>query len=69
MPDNNTASIVNTAINALPSIIALIKGSQKAGDPTLTDAQVLEALQQAVAISIAKDEEWLRTHPTDGPPT
>jgi hypothetical protein len=66
MPDPNTASIVNTAIGALPGIIALIKSAHSTNNPdapVLTDEQVLDALNQAVASSVAKDEQWLAQHP------
>jgi uncharacterized protein (DUF362 family) len=68
-------SIFNTAIGALPGILALIRAnhtSQNPDAPALTDDQVLEALAQAVASSIAKDEAWLAANPprpTDGGPT
>jgi hypothetical protein len=66
-PSANTASIVNTAIGALPGIFALLKAnhaSQNPGAPPLTDEDVAAGLQQAVISSTAKDEQWQAAHPT-----
>jgi hypothetical protein len=69
----DTTSVVNTAIGALPGILSLIKAQHQnynPSDPPLTDTQVLEALQSAVASSVAKDEAWLAVHnPTPASPT
>ncbi len=65
MPDAGTVSIVNTAIQALPGILALIRANHQSpvGTPPPTDAEIVTALQQAVASSLAKDEQWLAAHP------
>lgn len=60
------SSVLNTAINNLPGIIALIKGdhaSRNPDAPALTDEQVISALKSAIASSLAKDEQWLAAHP------
>lgn len=65
-PSDSTASIINTAIGALPGIIAMIRAnheSQNPGAPALTDDDVAKALASAVASSIAKDEQWKAAHP------
>lgn len=62
-------NIINTAIGALPSIIALIHANHvvaNPGEPPPTDADVIAALQSAVASSIAKDEAWKAAHPASG---
>lgn len=59
-------SIVNTINAVLPNVISLIKAIQGHSNPTEplpTDAEVLAALNQAVAASVAVDEEWKRQHP------
>jgi hypothetical protein len=64
----DTTSIINTAIGALPSIIALIRGnhtSQNPGVPPPTDEEIIAGLQRAVESSIAKDDLWLAQHPQD----
>jgi hypothetical protein len=58
MPFDST-SVINTAIGALPSIIALIKSAhqQAAPDaPALTDDQVIAALHSAVVQTLAVDD-------------
>lgn len=74
-PDSNTTSIINTALGALPSIIELVRGRHAAADPgapPLTDAQVKAALNDAVAQSLAEDDEIeadvRRRNPADGGP-
>lgn len=60
MVDPNIASIVNTAIGALPGILAMIRSEHKANvpdAPELTDAQVFAALHDAVTQTVAKDDE------------
>jgi hypothetical protein len=59
MVDVNTAGIVNTAITALPAIIALVRQQHAAAnpeDPPLTDEQVFAALNDAVAKTVAEDD-------------
>jgi hypothetical protein len=62
-------SIVNTAINNLPGIIALIRGNHRPapGAPPLTDEEVTKALLLACDSSLAKDENWLAAHPSEVP--
>jgi hypothetical protein len=58
--------LLNLIIGQIPGIIAMVKANHAATDPTApppTDADVLAALQQAVASSIAKDDLWLQAHP------
>ena len=60
MVDVNTAGIINTALGLLPSVLNLIKANHAAanpGEPPLTDEQVKAALRDAVAQSLAKDDE------------
>jgi hypothetical protein len=61
--------LLNLLIGQLPVVIGMIKGLHAAADPNApppTDAEVLAALQQAVASSIAKDDQWLSEHPSIG---
>lgn len=75
MVDVNTAGIINTAIGALPGIIGLIRANhaaQNPGAPLLTDEEVKAALRDAVAQSLAKDDEIeadvkRRNPPPEGP--
>jgi hypothetical protein len=56
----NTAGIINTAITALPGIFALVRqqhAEANPGAPPLTDEQVKAALRDAVAQSLAKDDQ------------
>jgi hypothetical protein len=58
--------LLNLIIGQIPGIIAMIKTNHAASDPNappVTDADVLAALQQAVASSIARDDQWLQAHP------
>jgi hypothetical protein len=58
--DVNTAGIINTAISALPGIIGLVRQQHAAtnpGAPPLTDEQVKAALRDAVAQSLAQDDD------------
>jgi hypothetical protein len=58
--------LLNLLIGQLPVVIGMIKGLHAQADPNappVTDAEVLAALQQAVASSIAKDDQWLQAHP------
>lgn len=67
----DTTSIVNTTIGALPGILALIRANHATANPdapALTDEQVTLALQEAVASSVAKDEQWLAQHPVNPTP-
>lgn len=60
------AGIINTAIGALPGILALIRTEHTTANPGVpppTDAEVIAALQSAIASSIAKDEAWKAAHP------
>jgi hypothetical protein len=64
----DTTSVINTAIGALPGILALIRANHAAANPdapALTDEQVTLALQEAVASSVAKDEAWQAAHPVN----
>ena len=64
--------VINTAIQALPGILALIRANhaqQNPGEPPLTDADVLKALDDAVTQSVAKDEAWKAAHPVNGSST
>ena len=61
----DVGGIINIAVGALPSILALIRGFHQQQDPTappLTDAAVFAALAYAVASSVAVDEAWKLAH-------
>lgn len=65
---SSVGGILNVAIGALPSILALIKSSHAAQNPgaaPLTDADAFAALAFAVASSAAKDRAWLAAHPVE----
>lgn len=65
----DVTGIFNTAMTVLPGIIAMIRENHRQANPdapALTDQEVLEAFQQAVASSLAKGEAWLAAHPTEG---
>lgn len=60
MSEINVGGIVNTAIAVLPSVFELFRNrhaTDNPGAPPLTDEQVKAALRDAVAQSIAKDDE------------
>lgn len=60
MGDVNVAGIINTATAVLPAVFDLIRARHAAnnpGAPPLTDEQVKAALRDAVAESLAKDDE------------
>jgi hypothetical protein len=60
--------LLNLVIGQLPFLIGMIKGLHAGADPNApppTDEEVLSALQQAVAASIAKDDLWLSQHGPD----
>lgn len=62
-------ALVTVAIQALPNVLDLIRlihGTAHPGTPEPTDAEVIAALNAAVASSIAKDEDWLAHHPDQG---
>ena len=64
----DTAALINTAIANLPAIFAWIRSAHAQaapGAPPPTDAEVIAALQAAVASSIAKDDAWLAAHPPE----
>ena len=76
MVSANTAGIINTALGLLPSIFGTIRAQHAAanpGDPPLTDEQVKAALRDAVAQSLAADDDIeadvRRRNPPTGDPT
>lgn len=63
---DRTADIVSGIITVLPSVISLIQAlfvKQNPGVPPPTSAEVLLAFTSTCAASLAKDEEWLNSHP------
>jgi len=62
MPDNLTG-VLNVALGALPSILALIRGSMPAGQPVPTDAEVIAGLHAAVQSVVQKGDAWKLAHP------
>lgn len=68
MTQDRTTTIVTTAINALPGILALLKANhaqQHPGEPEPTDADMLRGLEEAATATIAKDEAWKASHPVE----
>lgn len=56
----STSDLIGAALTALPSILGAIRAAHQAanpGAPELTEAQALEALHQAVAASLARDQQ------------
>ncbi len=65
----STVGILNSALNALPAILALIHAEHAKANPDaapLTDAQVIAALHDAVASVVAKGDAWKLAHPQNG---
>lgn len=59
MVDTNAANIAITAIQALPGILAIIRGAHQQANPDgppITEAQALAALHAAVQQSVGVDE-------------
>lgn len=59
-------SIINTAVNQLPGILALIRANHaqaNPGAPVLTDEDVAQGLAQALKDTLAKDDAWDASHP------
>ena len=66
MTADQIAALVNVAISQLPGLFAWIRGAHaqtNPGVPPPTDAEVIAALQAAVASSIARDNAWLAARP------
>jgi len=62
----STEAIFNTAIGALPSILALIRERHAAanpGAPALTNEEAIAGLHSAVASVVGKGDAWKATHP------
>ena len=62
----STETILNTALGALPSILALIRDRHAAatpGAPPLTDADVIAGLHSAVTSVVEKGDAWKAAHP------
>lgn len=60
-------SLVAVAIQNLPAIIDSLREwfhEANPGAPLPTDTEVIEAYQQALASSLAKDAAWLAAHGT-----
>ena len=58
--------LVAIAIQNLPAIIESLKGffqQANPGAPLPTDEEVIAAYQEALASSLAKDANWLASHP------
>jgi len=67
MPLNpSDASVLNTAINALPAILSLFRKEHAAanpGAPVPTSDQIIAALHSDAVRDIAADEAWKASHP------
>ncbi len=53
-------------VQNLPAIIDSAKGwfqNANPGAPLPTDTEIIEAYMDALASSLAKDEQWLSSHP------
>ena len=67
MSGETAISVLNTALGALPSILALVRSSHAHTHPgaaPLTDADVFAALEQAAAQVLAKGAAWKAVHPS-----
>ena len=62
MSPTDYTGLVGMVVSILPEVISMIK-TRHSGGESLTDAQVLSALEQAVASGIAEDDQWLAAHP------
>jgi hypothetical protein len=54
------------ALKELPGVIGFLRdafGEAHPGAPVPTDAEIIAAYQQALTSSLAKDDDWLETHP------
>jgi hypothetical protein len=63
---DRTELIVGAATTMLPSIVSLVQTLFKAKNPDApppTSAEVILALNSAVAKSLAADDFWLNAHP------
>lgn len=61
--------LVQFGISIAPEVIAFFRerfAKANPDAPAITDEQVLEALNSAIASGIAKDDEWLAAHPETG---
>ena len=59
-------ALIQLAIQETPAIVAALKGlfaKQNPNEPAPTDAEVIAAYQSAFASSLARDDQWLATHP------
>lgn len=69
MPLNpNEASVLNTAINTLPAILALFRKEHAAANPTApvpTSEEIIAALHSEAVADVLKDEAWKAAHPVD----
>lgn len=60
---SRTTSILETVNLVLPSILALVRGSRQPTDPPVTNAEILEGLQSAVAQGLQKAAAWKAANP------
>ena len=74
---SNAASVLNTALAALPHVLEIIRAKHaedNPGAPPLTDAEVIAGLHAAVTSSLAQDDAIeadvrARNPPTQNPTT
>ena len=67
---NIIPGIINSALLALPSILALVREQHAAAHPDappLTDAEVFAGLTGAITDSGATDDAWERATPSTSP--
>jgi hypothetical protein len=58
--------LIAVGIQVLPGVIDFLRqefGKQHPAAAVPTDEEVMAAYQQALASSLAKDEQWLAAHP------
>lgn len=61
--------LINLAIQEVPGVIALLRGALKKSVPSApepTEAEVMAAFNAAFFSSLAKDDQWLASHPPNG---
>jgi hypothetical protein len=61
-----TSALITVAIQEVPSVIDALKSLFTKSNPTATtpsDADIINAFNQAFASSLAVDDQWLAVHP------
>lgn len=66
--DPRHTQLLMVAIQHVPAIVAWVKATFKKDNPDAelpTDDEVVAALRDAIASSVAKDDAWLAAHPEE----